>query len=68
MTKPQAIPRTANIPPLVKAVRLRTRLELSATKLDALADILCAVGLQLVAGELKQEAAVMRRAARDNES
>ncbi|MGO3934739.1 hypothetical protein [Rhodopseudomonas pseudopalustris] len=56
--------RAANIPPVVRIVRLRTRLQLSANKLEAIAVAVAAAGLACLADELEQEAAAMHRAAR----
>lgn len=61
----QRAPRAANIPPVVRIVRLRTRLQLSAKKLEAIAAACAAVGLNLLAEELEREAAGMRHVARD---
>ncbi|WP_147407809.1 hypothetical protein [Rhodopseudomonas palustris] len=57
-------PRAANIPPIVRVVRLRTRLQLSAATLDAIALTLDQIGLVAVAEQLRDEANGMRRAAR----
>jgi hypothetical protein len=56
--------RAANIPPTVRIIRLRSQMQRSALKLDAMAIAVRAADLPLLADELKQEAAAMDRAAR----
>ncbi|WP_420132623.1 hypothetical protein [Rhodopseudomonas sp.] len=55
--------RTANIPPNIRIVRLRSRLMVSANKIESIAEAWAHAGLQLLADELEQEAKRMIRAA-----
>ncbi|MFT3942074.1 hypothetical protein [Rhodopseudomonas sp.] len=58
-------PRPAHTSPILRITRLRTRVQLSAKRLEEIADDCVAAGLKNLAEQIKREAGGMRGAARN---